>query len=73
MSELDGVLEGGAPEAVRAFDLGTPEDALRIEGGGGIRYVSKFLSVARSVPLIVMVEPACTAFVPAGSTPGLER
>lgn len=32
--ELDRVLEGGAPEIVRAFGLGLPEDLERIEGGG---------------------------------------
>src|SRR5262245_44929988 len=41
-----------------------------LEGAGGIRYVSRFSRVARSVPLTVMVEPACTRFVPAGLTPG---
>ncbi len=32
--ELDRVLAGGAPEIVRAYDLGRPEDLDRIEGGG---------------------------------------
>jgi tRNA-splicing ligase RtcB len=32
--EIDRVLEGGAPEIVRAFGLGLPDDLGRIEGGG---------------------------------------
>ena len=32
--ELDRVLEGGAPEIVRAFGVGLPDDLARMEGGG---------------------------------------
>ncbi len=32
--ELDRVLEGGAPEVVRRFRLGEPDDVERVEGGG---------------------------------------
>ena len=41
-----------------------------IEGAGAIRYVSRFFSVARNIPLMVMVELARTTLVPAGSVPG---